>query len=307
MDGKAQTNTEYSGMGDSCRVVGCDLYSVPVATGAGSASLPFAGAAYSTVSPRLISPRLNNLEELYQYYAIRKLKVQYMPLCPTSTPGAIALGVAQNAQNATADVTYTTQQQVLETTPSVLTPVWQSASMEYTHTGTKLWDTATGGTGSIDAWDQMVILGIVAGGAVSTNYGQLRLEYVIDSYKPTPVETNPSARRRVDERRAEATEQKSVYDDFQRWLKAQKPHPITEQSDVKGIPPPTVADSRDCKSAAGQGKRKEGGPPDDDNSSGFTFVDRASGQSVKRLAIDLPKTGTDTPRMRTRSLEREFK
>jgi hypothetical protein len=293
MDGKAQSTTEFSGMGDSCRVVGCDLFSETVQTGSGSAALGFNGVVDAVLTPGNISPRLRNLEELYEFYAIRKLMIQYMPLCPTTTAGAVALGIQQSALGASA-VTVTTQQQVLEMTPSVLTPVWQSASTIYTHSGTKVWMTSTGGASDQSEDVQMLVNAVIAGGAVSTNYGQLRLEYVIDFYKPTPIQTGPSERK--------VQYRKSV-GDFQRWLKTQR-SPLIEEK--QAVPPATVADSRDCSTAAGVSGRKRKEPPDDDNSSGFTFVDRASGQS-KRLTIDLPKTGTDTPRMRTRSLERELK
>jgi len=191
MDGKAQQNAEISGMGDSCRVVGCDLFGTAIATGAGSATAPLAGATGIVLTPNNISPRLRNMEELYQYYAIRKLRMEYMPMCPTTTSGAVALGLAQNSLNV-ASVTYTTQQQVLETTPSVLAPVWQAASTEYTHTGTKLWYTSSSSVGDSSEADQLVLLAVIANGLISTGYGQIRLEYTIDFYKPTPVESSPS-------------------------------------------------------------------------------------------------------------------
>jgi len=206
MDGKAQLNTEIAGMGDSCRVVGCDLFGTAVASGA-SGNGGFAGSSSATLTPNQISPRLANLEELYQYYAIRQLQIQYIPTVGSNTSVSVATGVEQS-YDASAAVTYNSQQKVLELTPSVLAPAWQSASMTYRHTGSKLWRTTTVGAGTAEEYVQALLECVLLGHAASTTYGQLRMEYVIDFYKPTPVESNPSllhktqlsrARMRADE------------------------------------------------------------------------------------------------------------
>jgi len=192
MDGKAQSNTEFSGMGDSCRVVGCDLYGTSVASGA-SSNGGFGSGAVANLSPSAISPRLTNLEELFQYYAIRELQIQYIPAVGSTTAVAVALGVSQDALDATgAVVSYTTQQKVLELTPSVLTPAWQSAMMTYRHNGVKVWRTSSTSAGSSDDYLQAALIAVLLGNAASTTYGQLRMQYVIDFYKPTPVESSPS-------------------------------------------------------------------------------------------------------------------
>lgn len=101
-------------------------------------------------------------------------------------------------------------------------------------------------------------------------------------------------------------ETKQAIDGFQRWLKSRNNE--VSSKDEKGYPPPSGrSDSRDCSSAAGSGIRKVQEPPDPDSDgsvSGYTFVDGAPGRSVKGLTIGLPKTGIDTPQMRTRSVER---
>jgi hypothetical protein len=75
----------------------------------------------------------------------------------------------------------------------------------------------------------------------------------------------------------------------------------------KGYPPPSGrSDGRDCSTATVSGIRKVQEPPDPDSDgsvSGYTFVDGAS-RRPKGLTVDLPKTGIDTPQMRTRSVER---
>jgi len=192
MDGQAQKLTEFSGMGDCCRVVGCDLFSTQIQAGSTTATAGFGGTANYTIAlaPHEISARLTNLEELFQFYAIRKLGVQYIPNVGTATAVSVALGLAQDIDTEAA--TITTQQQVLEFTPSVLTPAWQSSQITYTHTGVKVWETSTENSAVVYNAYQGAMWCVLLGSTASTVYGQLRFEYVIDFYKPSPILASPS-------------------------------------------------------------------------------------------------------------------
>jgi hypothetical protein len=195
MSGSAQQQTEIGGMHDSCRVVGCDLFATGVTAGSSTAAAGFGSTAtyWVYLSPADISTRLTNLQELFQYYAIRKLQVCYVPSTGSSTAVNVALGIAQEAFTVINAVPTPTQQQLLELDPSVLTPVWNVASMTYTHTGTKLWDTSNPGSSSADNSRQLVIGATLGGTPVeSTGYGSLWISFTIDFYKPSPVLNEPS-------------------------------------------------------------------------------------------------------------------
>jgi hypothetical protein len=194
MDGKAQKLTDIGGMGDSSRVCGCDLFGTSVMAGTVALNAAFGGTAtyFVSMTPGNISTRLTNLEEMFQYYAIRKLNVIYVPKAATSVSVNVALGLIQDADTVANAVVAPTQQQILELSPSLLTPVWNVASMVYTHTGMKLWSTSTLGSVPSGSDTQLVVAGTLNGGTSATVYGSLWLEYCIDFYKPSPVLSSPS-------------------------------------------------------------------------------------------------------------------
>lgn len=195
-DGRAQVLTDYSGMGDSARVCGVDLFGTAVTAGSSIAAAGFGGtssyAAFCT--PATISPRLSALESLFQFYAIRKLRVTYIPTVGTSTAGSVAIGLAQDANVNGTTATLDTQREVLELTPSMLTPVWNSDSATYTHSGTKVWATSSQNSAPTNDYIQGIFYAVLLGATASVNYGQLRLEFVIDFYKPSPILPSPSIR-----------------------------------------------------------------------------------------------------------------
>jgi len=200
-DGKAQAMTEYAGMGDSVRVCGTDLLSVPIQgppTSSPASAGAFGGSYFTNLGPGDISPRLENLEELFQFYAFRELQLIFAPDVPTTTSGSVALGFIQDASDS-ADTTLAdpTQQEVLEFTPSFKTNIYQPASFIYRHTGTKLWRTDAQGSSEAEPVEQCSIVGSFSS-FLSTPaiLGTMWVSYVLDFYKPSPVHGNPSRLRR---------------------------------------------------------------------------------------------------------------
>jgi hypothetical protein len=192
MDGKAQSLTDIGGMGDSARVCGCDLFGTAIKAGSSTAAAGFGSTAtyWTGLTPSAISTRMQNLEELFQYYAFRKIRIIYSPEVPTSTAGSLALGVAQD--NNVLAVSSPTQQQLLELSPAFKMPVWMTGSCEYTHSGTKVWETSTENSEILNNCVQLLLGCTLTGGVASTQYGTLWMEYVIDFYKPSMVLGSPS-------------------------------------------------------------------------------------------------------------------
>jgi hypothetical protein len=188
--GVAQQTTDQDPAGSE-RISGCDLFSYPLGTGTSSTSgfgvYPGSSGTYWVgVTPSIISSRLAAIEEMFQWYAIRKLKIHYTSVVGTSTSGSIAIGISTDAQIASAFTT-PTQQQIMELQPALLCPVWSSASMELEFRGTKLYESYASG----EAKDEKVQASIGAAFNAfltnSTTYGQLWVEYVIDFYQQVPL------------------------------------------------------------------------------------------------------------------------
>jgi hypothetical protein len=181
--------TDIGGMGDNCRVVGCDLFGPPIQSAA-SGSGGFNNAYWQVLTPGNISTRLQNLEELFMYYAIRRLRVMYSPEVSTATNGSFALALAQDIN--VDSVTTPTQQQLLEVTPSMKAPFYMVSQMEYVHNGTKVWATSTEGSEILSGDTQAVLGCALQGAAASTVFGALWVEYIIDFYKPSMVLGSPA-------------------------------------------------------------------------------------------------------------------
>jgi hypothetical protein len=181
-------------MGDNARVVGCDLFSTAIASN-GASTAGFVGPVYyKQLTPSLISTRLTNLEELFQYYAIRELRICYTNDVGSTIAGSVAIGLVQSADTAVDIGTYT-QQQVLELSPSFKTAVWEPESCMYRHTGSRLWNTDKSSAGAAEQYAQAYLVAALnASTLAAATFGTLWLEYVIDFYKPTPVESTPALR-----------------------------------------------------------------------------------------------------------------
>jgi hypothetical protein len=184
--GKAQTHVDYDS-DNSLRICGTDLFANAVQAGSSDAKAGLGATAgyYRNLSPSLISARLANAEAMFQFYAIRRLRIHYVPTVGTGTGVSVALAVVADT-TINADFTTPTQQQVIEFSPSLITPVWSVSTLDYKHTGTKLWEAYASGTGAL-AQVQAFLCATLLGASTSVVYGQLWMEYEIDFYQPSPV------------------------------------------------------------------------------------------------------------------------
>jgi len=187
--GRAQVITDYD-PDASLRIQGRDLFYAKVQSGSSTAAAGFGGTDtyYATVSPKEIADRLENIEEIFQWYAIRSLRVFYAPATGSTSTVQIALGYLTDF-TITDDITSPTQTQVLEMSPAALFPAWQPAMIEVVHRGTKLF-ASEGGDDSDTTTNnkyQGVLACTIMNGVESTVYGQLWVEYVVDFYQPCPI------------------------------------------------------------------------------------------------------------------------
>jgi hypothetical protein len=124
---------------------------------------------------------------MYQWYAIRDLKIRYIPNCGSTSAGSVALGVTTDVEIHN-DINVPTQQQVLEFNPALLSPVWGGSMMEMKFRGTKLFEcygSSTSETLNLEVQAALVMAGV--GPVVATVTGQIWLDYVIDFYQQVPL------------------------------------------------------------------------------------------------------------------------
>jgi hypothetical protein len=191
--GTPQQDTDIGTCPDSVRVVGDDLISNAIASD-GSHNYGFgATGSFLNIAPGDISTRLQNYEEMYQYYAIRELTLLYTNDVGSTTAGSVAIGILQSTSDNTSE-TINTQQLCLELKPAFKTAVWETERLTYRFNGKRLYNTDT----SISVSDfkyQIQIYAILNSASLSAaTFGTLRVSYVIDFYKQTPITANPSLR-----------------------------------------------------------------------------------------------------------------
>jgi len=184
--GVAQQTTDQDPAGSE-RITGCDLFGFPIEGGGSSTTAGFGvNGFWVSLTPSTISARLAAIEEMFQWYAIRSIKLHYTPTIGTGQAGSVAIGISTDEQIALAFTT-PNQQQVMELQPALLTPLWGMASMELKFRGTKLYESYASG----EAKDEKVqaVIGAVFNAAMvaATAYGQLWVEYVIDFYQQVPL------------------------------------------------------------------------------------------------------------------------
>jgi hypothetical protein len=202
----------------SLRIVGRDLYFAPIQAGSSSPNAGFGGTAtyYAAITPSQISNRLENVEEIFQYYAIRSLRAFYAPATGSTSTVQVALGYVTDYALVDGGGAYApvipapTQTQVLEFSQAALFPAWQPAVVEMKQTGTKLWHTVNGASGAASTatgpdYYQGALACRLLNGVASTVYGQLWMEYVVDFYAPCPVLSSVVRRTARDARTGRAT------------------------------------------------------------------------------------------------------
>jgi len=186
--GLAQALTDQDS-GSSERVTGCDLFDLALWDTSGGVigfGTSATVAVFANLTPSLISARLQAIEEMYQWYAIRRLKIHLIPAVGTGTSGSVAIGISTDP-DLSAAFTTPTQQQVLELNPAVLTPLWAMSTLEYVHRGTKLFESYA----SSELKEQRFQATLFASGTTSSlsssQIMQIWLEYEIDFYQQVPL------------------------------------------------------------------------------------------------------------------------
>lgn len=171
-----------------------DIISRPARTAAWGYSAvagPTAARFWIAINPVVVDLRLNDIASTFNFYAIRHLRLTYIPQVGSTTLGSIALGMSTNALD-TQLLPQPTQQQSLEFNHSCLFPVWQTTTVEYNHRGTKTWRIDEN-FGTLDQSYQIACCAVQnSPTAADLTYGKFYVEYEVDFYEPVPTGANPN-------------------------------------------------------------------------------------------------------------------
>jgi len=163
---------------------------------------PFISTFYFPLIPQNIDVRLATIAEVFQFYAFRKLRINYIPVVGTQTTNNVALGITQDL-TFPAQYTTPTQQQLLNLSDSLTTPVWNAANLDFTHVGSKLWNTNQNnllgdGIGAPDVLQAILCSSLFTSSATTfVYYGTLWIDYVCDLYEPQAPIPFPTRVREV--------------------------------------------------------------------------------------------------------------
>lgn len=202
----AQRNVSQDA-GNSIRAHGCALFSQAISINPSTASTINGGLAndttvmdlgYALLAPSTIDTRLTALASTYQYYALRRMRFTYSPSVATSTAGKLYLGVYKdpdaadsnfgNANPAASGFSGGTATNVMQCDPAMETAVWQTATKEFVHRGTQLWQTYPDGEEPTNERVQAAFVSVVRSASTSAalNFGDIFIEYEMDFYVPGP-------------------------------------------------------------------------------------------------------------------------
>jgi len=188
-----QAMADYDASDGSERVEFSDTFGTQIQAGSSTATSGFGSTATFVVnlSPNSISPRLAQYEELYQWYAIRELIVEYCPLISTATSVGFNIGITNNLSQVQAlELGSVTAADVNELSPSMSGPVYLPNQMVFRHKGMKLFSTNTDSAPLGTAVQAQIFCILDGSPATSTVYGKLRLCGVVDFYKQVPPTTS---------------------------------------------------------------------------------------------------------------------
>jgi hypothetical protein len=199
--GKGLTHTEY---GSGLRCVGRQLM-FPIVTTATDSTV-FSSTGKATVSsgsiffatPYFFNDRLASLASLYQRYAFRSMKFKYITRVGTTQVGAMALAYASDSGIVNASTSSATNySNIQDIEPCKIFPFRKEMEeLTMSYSGDKTWyvlyDSNSSATteqlrqnvqGALLGYSDVSSIGVV-------NMGELYVEYVVDLYVPTLVETN---------------------------------------------------------------------------------------------------------------------
>jgi len=155
-------------------------YSDPTIVGGASTTTSY---CYGNLNPKVLSLKADLFSKCFEYYAIRRIRATYVPIVPTSTAGSVNFSCCYEPDDAATYATTLLSTQCLEYSGCATTPVYQAISWDLlVHNGSRCWNSDSTETDTNDIV-QATILCTVDGGAASTVYGYLDLEWEIDFYE----------------------------------------------------------------------------------------------------------------------------
>lgn len=151
------------------------------------------------VTPAALGNRMAIQASLYRFYAIRHLRITYVPFLGTSTAGQVAISVIRDpysllnsASSGTSESLNLVDGQLVHR-PSIMTPVWSPCSLEYRYSGPEVFSVwafdpdPAAGRADIEEHVQLLIGGASSGISGGTQFGRIMVEYTIDFYEPGTV------------------------------------------------------------------------------------------------------------------------
>jgi len=193
--GGPQKIADFDTSGGCERVSFADQFTLPIKAGSTTAAAGFGSTAlyYKDLTPSSVSPRLAQYEQLYQYYAFRKLRIIYQPLSGSTTAVGMNIGLINGTTNNADDlIPSPTATTVMELRPAMQGLVWSTNEMSYEHNGARLFDTDAAKSAE-ELVTQAALVCVLDGTPVAgTTYGKLHISGIIDFYKDVPVPTSPA-------------------------------------------------------------------------------------------------------------------
>lgn len=156
----------------------------------GGLSVTTALAAYLVRPGSLASNtgKLYSLATIFSHYRLRKMNIRYVPASSSTSTAQVYFAWtsdpdATSYASTTVGVSPTTMR---EFACSFVTPAWQSASTQMVFEGSHCWSNDSGDL--VDEKNQGIFFCIVRGGAASTTYGRIEIDYEIDLFGVRPYE-----------------------------------------------------------------------------------------------------------------------
>ncbi len=147
--------------------------------------------------PGSLSARLGRISVMYQFYAIRELTFEYIPVVGTDTPGNVTLSFYHDVGGFTPDQLGHLSD-IMQTEGAVTGSVWKPLRAKFMFKGTKLWYTNVGNgslpTGSIEVHrddevhQALLLCGLTSTAAGTRGYGYFRVTGICDFYRDASID-----------------------------------------------------------------------------------------------------------------------
>lgn len=174
---------------DTIVVKGNDILTSIIST-AGNPSSPFAGSNFIPLKPSVFGDRVLVVASVYSRWKINKLQLIFKSIVSSSTNGALALGLLDDADVSNFTGNITSFDQVVNLRDSQDSNIWKDFVVDYRPVDPKKWYYTNTSGGSERFTVPATIFGWFNGGLVSgTNYGNIRLQYELIFKGATPVVT----------------------------------------------------------------------------------------------------------------------